>query len=90
MSQMPVFKKDTRTPKRNYRPVSILPVFSKIFERLLSKQLLEFFDNILSKIQCGFRKDYRTQHCSVMFLILKVTYFTGYADDNTPFVFKDN
>ena len=25
-----------------------------------------------------------------MFLILKVTYFTGYADDNTPFVVKDN
>ena len=31
----PVFKKDPRTSKNNYRPVSILPVFSKIFERLL-------------------------------------------------------
>ena len=50
-----VFKIGARTSKNNYRPVSILPVFSKIFERLLSRQLLEFFDNILSKFQCGFR-----------------------------------
>ena len=50
----PFFKKGPRTSKNNYRPVSILPVFSKIFERLLSRQLSEFFDNILSKFQCGF------------------------------------
>ena len=31
----PVFKKGARTSKNNYRSVSILPVFSKIFERLL-------------------------------------------------------
>ena len=33
----------------NYRPVSIL----KIFERLLGRQLLEFFGNVLSKFQYG-------------------------------------
>ena len=44
----PVFKKGAPTSKNNYRPVSILPVFSKIFEMLLSRQLVEFFDNILS------------------------------------------
>ena len=43
-----VFIKGARTSKYNYRPVSILPVFSKILERLLSRQLLEFFDKILS------------------------------------------
>ena len=43
-----VFKKGARTSKYNYRPVSILPVSSKILERLLSRQLLEFFDKILS------------------------------------------
>ena len=57
----PVFKKGARTSKNNYRPLSIFPVFSKIFERLPSR-LLEFFDNILSKFQCGFRKGYGTQH----------------------------
>ena len=58
----PVFKKGACTLKNNYKPVSILPVFSKIFQMLLSRQLLEFFDNILSKFQCGFKKGYGTQH----------------------------
>ena len=64
----PVFKKGPRTLKNNYRPVSILPIFVKIFERLLSRQLLEFFDNILSKFQCGFRKGYGNQHCLLLML----------------------
>ena len=63
------------------RPVSILPVFSKIFERLLSRQLLEFFDNILSKFQCGFRKGYGTQHC----LLLMLEIWKGATDNNKAF-----
>ena len=39
----PVFKKGARTSENNYRPVSILPILSKLFERLISKQLSEFF-----------------------------------------------
>ena len=55
----PVFKKGARASKSNYRPVSILPVFSKIFEieRLLA-HISGFSDNMLSKFQCGFRKGY--------------------------------
>ena len=49
----PVFKKGARTSKNNYRPVSILPILSKLFERLISKQLSEFLESILSKFQCG-------------------------------------
>ena len=66
----PVFKKGARTSKNSYRPVSIIPVFSKIFERLLSSQFLEFFDNILSKFQCGlrFRKGYGNPHCLLLML----------------------
>ena len=64
----PVLKNGARTSKNNYRPVSILPDFSKIFERLLSRQLSEFFDNILSKFQCSFRKGYGTQHCLLLML----------------------
>ena len=37
----PVFKKCPRTSKYSYRPVCILPIFSKIFERLLSRKLSE-------------------------------------------------
>ena len=63
-----VFKKGARTSKNNYRPVSILAVFSKIFERLLSRQLLEFVGNILSKFQRSSRNGYGTQHCLLLML----------------------
>ena len=58
----PVFKNGTRNQKDNYRPVSILPVIAKVFEKLISKQLSNHFENILSKFQCGFRKGFGTQH----------------------------
>ena len=67
----PVFKPGARASKNNYRPISILSVFSKIFERLLSRQLLEFFDNILYKFQRGFRKGYKTQHCLLLMLEIR-------------------
>ena len=63
-----VFKKGTKSLKKNYRPISILPLVSKIFERIICKQLTTFFDNILSKYQCGFRKGHGTQHCLLLML----------------------
>ena len=45
----PVFKKGYRGSKENYRPVSILPLISKIFEKLLCKQITIFMDPLLSK-----------------------------------------
>ena len=64
----PIFKKRCKNKKENFRPVSILLVLSKIFEKLMSKQLFTFFENILSKFQCGFRKGYSTQHCLLLML----------------------
>ena len=57
----PVFKKGNRNQKDNYRPISILPIISKIFEKLICRQLSNHFDNIFSKFQCGFRKGFRAQ-----------------------------
>ena len=54
----PVFKKDSRTDKRNYRPISILSNVSKIYTKCLNKQLEEYFQALLSKYQYGFRKGY--------------------------------
>ena len=59
----PVYKKGNRSVKDNYRPVSILPNLSKVFERCLYKQMSPYFDNILSKCQCRFRKNHNAQHC---------------------------
>ena len=64
----PVFQKGACTSKNNYRPVSILPILSELFERLISKQFSEFFESTLSKFQCGFRKACGAQHCPLMML----------------------
>ena len=60
---IPVFKKEEKLDKSNYRPVSILPVISKIYERLMYDQMYKYFDQIFSKFQCGFRKGFSTQNC---------------------------
>ena len=64
----PVYKKGNRFKKENYRPVSILPNLSKVFERCLNKQLSQFFLNIFSKFQCGFRKGHSAQHSLIALL----------------------
>ena len=58
----PLFKKDANNDKVNYRPVSVLPSTSKLFERLMFKQITTFVVNIISQYLCGFRKGYNTQH----------------------------
>jgi len=58
----PIFKAGSRDNVSNYRPVSVLPVISKIFERVMCNRLvnyLEIFD-ILYKHQFGFRKGFST------------------------------
>ena len=49
----PVFKKDSRTDMKNYRPIRIFPNASKIYERCINKQLEEYFQALLSKYQYG-------------------------------------
>ena len=61
-------KKGKKGLKEDYRPVSILPIFSKVFERSIFAQISVFFDNFLSKQQCGFRKGYSTQQCLLALL----------------------
>jgi len=59
----PIYKNISRNDKSNYRPISVLPNLSKVYERILSKQISSYFENILSKRQCGFRKGYSSQVC---------------------------
>ena len=44
----------------NYRPVSILPIFSKVYQRCMYDQIYEYFNKILSKQQFGFRQGFST------------------------------
>ena len=64
----PVFKKDARTSKNNYRPVSILPVFSNLFEQSIRKGFSEIFKSIFAIFMCGFGKDYGDHNCPLMML----------------------
>ncbi len=55
---IPIFKKDDETQFTNYRPISLLPTISKIFEKIIFKQLYKFFlDNkLLYHSQYRFRE----------------------------------
>ena len=64
----PVFKKDDATNVKNYRPISVLPVNSKIFERIIHNQMSGFINDHLSPILCGYRKKFNTQHALIVLL----------------------
>ena len=51
----PVFKKADQLSKENYRPVSILPCLSKVYEKVLAIQLGEYFENIFDQALSAFR-----------------------------------
>lgn len=69
---IPIFKKGDKHCVDNYRPVSLIPQFSKILERLFVKQLDLFISKygLLSEHQCGFREN-RTTTYAVMELVEK-------------------
>ena len=58
----PIFKSVDSTAKKNYRPISILKSVSKLFEKLIHKQLSPFFEKELSQLLCGYKKGYATQN----------------------------
>ena len=58
----PIFKKLENIFVENYRPVSVLPVVSKIFERIMQKQTNDFVESFLSPYLCGYRKRHNCQY----------------------------
>ena len=60
----PIFQKDdrTRTKINNYRPVSLLNIFSKIYERFLNGNLTNYAITFLSRINSAYRKSYSCNH----------------------------
>ena len=53
---IPVYKSDDETEPGNYRPISLLSVFNRLFEKLMYHRLKSFLDinNVLFKVQYGF------------------------------------
>ena len=58
----PVLKKGDSTNAKNYRPVSVLPPVSKIYEKLMYKQIFSHLEKYLSPQLCGYRTGFSTQH----------------------------
>ena len=59
---IPVYKKADSLKKENYRPVSILPCLSKIFERVMADQLNTYFKDIFDEALSAFRTGYSCQN----------------------------
>ena len=59
---IPIFKKGDKLDPTNYRPISIIPIFGKIFEKLLKTKLIHYLgkNNIINGCQFGFRAGYST------------------------------
>ena len=51
---VPIYKENDKKDKSNYRPISLLPTISKVYERWMQEQPDEYFNDLLSKYQCGF------------------------------------
>ena len=60
---VPIFKSGNKNNMNNYRPISLLSPFSKIFESYVYDQLIQYLDKneVLYKLQYGFRKDSSTE-----------------------------
>ena len=59
-----IYKSDDKSDPNNYRPISLLSNFNRIFERLMYSRMESFIEqnNLLSPSQYGFRKAHSTQH----------------------------
>ena len=59
---LPLYKGNEKNILKNYRPISLLPVLSKIFEKVMYNRLISFLNinDLLYKLQFGFRKKHST------------------------------
>ena len=58
----PIFKRGEKTDPGNYRPISVIPVLSNIFEKIIYDQLFAYLNekNLLAQSQSGFRNLHST------------------------------
>ena len=66
----PVFKSGTKQDMNNYRPITVLPVCSKLLKKCIHRQLSEFLEEkkLLSSTQFGFRKRRNTELAATLFM----------------------
>ena len=61
---IPIHKKGPKDTLSNYRPISLLPILSKVFEKLIKNNFMDFFNKhrIFFKNQYGFRENHNVVH----------------------------
>lgn len=64
----PIYKKGDALNMSNYRPISILPCLSKIFEKIIVEQMSAYFERIFSTSMSGFRKAHNCQNVILQFI----------------------
>ena len=64
----PIHKKEERTLLKNYRPVSLIPIVSKLFQRDMYNQILLYIDKFLSPNLFGYRMGHSTEQCLIIML----------------------
>ena len=71
---IPIYKSDDETEPGNYRPISLLSIFNRIFEKLMYHRLKSFLDknNIFFGSHYGFREKHSTQHAILNNMDLKL------------------
>ena len=64
---VPVYKNDDETESGNYRPISLLSTFNRIFEKLMYHRLKSYLgkNDILFKSQYGLRENHSRQHAII-------------------------
>ena len=66
----PIHKAKERTLLKNYRPVSLIPVISKLYERNMYDQIISYMDKFLSPYLFGYRKGHSTEQC--LFIMIEM------------------
>jgi hypothetical protein len=81
---IPLFKKDDSTIVNNYRPISLLPVLSKVLEKVVHKQLYSYFNQnkLIYSLQHGFRPLYSTETATLYFFDMILKFLD---EDKLPF-----
>ena len=64
---VPVYKGEDKTDPSNYRPISLLSIFNRIFEKTMYRRLMAYLEinGILCDSQYGFRKKHSTEHALI-------------------------
>ena len=86
----PIYKAGDNSDVSNYRPISVLPCFSKILERSMYNRLYKYLkeNNILYEKQFGFQSGYSTNDAIVQLVDKNLAWFESYLSNRKQHIEK--